>query len=177
MTSAGEFEIVSFDANTHGDLIPELTAMLHESYKPLAEAGMSFWAATQPEDMTLSRLQGGNSFFGFYDGQLIATITVAGPDPDDVCKWYRKPGVNHFTQFCVRHQFKGQGFGDRMLAHAENHARSNGGVEMSLDTSERAERLIKTYSNRGYRFVEKTKWPNTNYESVVMSKSLNNVLA
>ena len=55
---------------------------------------------------------------------------------------------------------------------AERRALETGASEIALDTAESAAHLVEMYENRGYRIVEKVDWPETNYVSVVMSKSL-----
>jgi signal transduction histidine kinase len=47
-----------------------------------------------------------------------------------------------------------------------------GMIELALDTSEHATRLIETYARRGSLEVERCRWDVTNYRSVVMSKRL-----
>ena len=54
----------------------------------------------------------------------------------------------------------------------EQKARATGAVEISLDTSEKAESLIAWYSRRGYRFVQWVRWEVVNYRSVVLSKDV-----
>jgi GNAT superfamily N-acetyltransferase len=146
--------------------------MLHESYRPLLEQGMTYWAATQPEEKTLKRLQGGESFFAFLDDLLVGTITVVEEEPGGPCDWYNLPEVNHFSQFCVRLQQQGKGLGNFLMNFIEDDARARGIEEMAMDTSERADKLIEMYKRRNYRFIQKAKWENTNYESVVYSKRL-----
>ena len=60
-----------------------------------------------------------------------------------------------------------------ILNFAEEYAKSHGALELALDTSEKAKHLIELYSKKGYRTVDKANWDSTNYESVIMSKSLN----
>ena len=167
-----KIRIVRFNEEEYGSLIPELTEMLHESYRPLLEQGMTYWAATQPEEKTLQRLQGGISFFAFSDNLLVGTITVVDSEPGGPCDWYNRPEVNHFSQFCVRKMFQGKGLGDFLMTFIEDEARERGVEEMAMDTSERAEKLIDMYKRRDYRFIQMAKWENTNYASVVYSKRL-----
>ncbi|RZL99983.1 MAG: hypothetical protein EOO88_59090, partial [Pedobacter sp.] len=45
MRSECQFSISVFDQKLHS--VEKLTSLLHKSYKPLADMGMHFWAATQ----------------------------------------------------------------------------------------------------------------------------------
>jgi hypothetical protein len=56
----------------------------------------------------------------------------------------------------------------------EARARERGAVAIALDTSERAEHLIRWYESRGYSFVEYVQWDLeiVNYRSVILSKPL-----
>ena len=54
----------------------------------------------------------------------------------------------------------------------EQRAKSEGAVELSLDTAEGAKHLIKYYKQRGFRFIDYVKWEVTNYRSVILSKRL-----
>jgi len=58
------------------------------------------------------------------------------------------------------------------MDHVESVAKQDGVTELALDTSEKAEHLIRYYTRRGYRFVEHTQWPDVNYRSVIMTKTL-----
>lgn len=167
-----QFSIVPFEEERHSVLVPELTAILHSSYKRLADMGLRFLATHQPPEMTLKRLKKGKSFLGFAGDELMSTITLVNGSPTDDCEWYRKPEVGYFTQFAVKPEFQGLRLGRQLMDFIEEQARIDGLQEIALDTSEHAHHLIKMYEARGYRFVQHVRWPEVNYRSVVLSKSL-----
>lgn len=167
-----KLEIVQFNRQQHGFLIDELTEMLHNSYRPLALQGMKYLATHQSPEITMERLENGDSFLGFIDEELISTITLVKDTPYEQCKWYLKTGVYFFTQFAVKTNYQGLGVGQKLMDFVEEYAISDGALEMALDTSEHAHGLIKMYKKRNYRLVEYTHWGVTNYRSVVLSKNL-----
>lgn len=154
------------------DDLAALTRLLHEAYAPLAAQGLRFLASHQDEAMTQERLSEGWSFILECDGIVTGTITLRGTDPENECKWYRRPGVYSISQFAVRPDRQRQGLGRRLLFHAESLARERGAGELALDTAEEALDLRTWYSRLGFREVASVSWPETNYRSVVLSKSL-----
>jgi GNAT superfamily N-acetyltransferase len=172
VTTPGSFRIEPFAVERHGDLVEPLTAMLHSAYRPLAEKGLRYLATHQPPATTLSRLRSGDSFLGFAGDELIATITIVKDRPDEACEWYQRDDVFFFTQLAVSPAHQGSGIGGALMSFAEDHARELGARELALDTSEYATRLIETYQRRGYRLVAQVSWSDTNYRSVVLSKTL-----
>lgn len=161
-----------FELSQHEFLIEDLTSLLHSSYAPLLAKGMRFFATYQSAQTTRDRLVEGEAYLGFLEGRLAATVTLVGPQKTSRCDWYNQEGVFHFGQFAVRLDLQGHGYGSRMMDMLENRARELGAKELALDTSERAEHLIRMYSSRGYRNVGHVSWDVTNYRSVVLSKSL-----
>ena len=129
-------------------------------------------ATHQSSDITLQRLTGGESYLGFIDEDLVATITLKEPSAKDVCAWYERPGVWKFAQFGVCPSVQGKGVGSRMMDFVEARAQELGAEELALDTSEHAHHLIRMYTKRGYRQVDTADWEVTNYISVILSKAL-----
>lgn len=173
-----KIEIVKFDREKHEGLLPEITNMLHDAYRPLLEKGMRYVASHQSNEITLKRLTEGYGFLAFLSDELVGTISLVSESSHSPCNWYQRPEVFFFTQFAVKPGLQGKGIGSQLMDYVESFATKKGATEIALDTSEKAEDLIFLYKKRGYRFVElikwpKTKkWPETNYKSVVMSKTL-----
>ena len=65
-----------------------------------------------------------------------------------------------------------QRIGTLLLEFVERHARRLGAAELALDTAVPATHLIRWYESMGYREVGREDWEATNYESVILSKSL-----
>ena len=59
-----------------------------------------------------------------------------------------------------------------MVAECEALARADSAAELALDTAKPAWQLIEWYERLGFAVVGSADWPETNYESVIMSKSL-----
>lgn len=156
----------------HLPLVPELTVLIHEAYKVLADKGFRYTGTYQPIEKTLERLKRGESYLSFWDGQLVGTISLYAPKADSPCEYYRKEGVYHFGQYAVKPIFQGQGIGKALLQFVEERTKTLGGKELSLDTATGAVELIATYQRHGYKIVTTTQWLSTNYLSVVMTKKI-----
>ena len=167
-----KLQIKSFREEEHLNLVPELTELLHEAYKPLADKGFRYAATYQPSEKTLERLSRGESYLAFWDEQLVGTISLYSPTPNIRCEYYQKDGVYHFGQYAVKPAFQRHGIGNALLQFVEKRTKALGGKELSLDTAEGAAELIATYQKQGYRIVTTTQWSSTNYLSVVMTKEI-----
>lgn len=154
------------------DDVSAITALLHAAYAPLAEAGFRYLASHQDDDVTLRRLGAGWPYVGELSGQLVATVTLRASEPDSACEWYRRPEVFTFGQFAVLPALQRSGIGRRLIRMIEQDATIRGATELALDTSEGAVHLRDWYSRLGYRFIQHVSWHETNYRSVVLSKSL-----
>jgi len=160
---------------TTGDSLAELTALLHEAYRALAERGMRFVASHQDEQTTARRVAKGECYLAFHESQLVGTITLDHAALSRGCPWYERPEVASFHQLAVRPRLQRHGIGSALLAHVERRAGEQGVKELALDTAEPAEDLIRFYTSRGYRFIDYVKWNAVNYRSVILSKSLEGI--
>lgn len=167
-----KIDIVRFEPKKHEKSLSEITKMLHDCYRPLLERGMRYVASHQPNEVTLKRLTRGYGFLAFLSDELIGTISLIKAYSTASNKWYQNPKVFFFTQFAVKQKLQGKGIGTLLMDYIESFAKEKGAGEIALDTSEKAKELISYYKKRGYRFIEYTKWSQTNYRSVIMSKTL-----
>ena len=154
------------------DDIEALTNLLHRAYLPLAEQGFRYLATHQSPEVTRKRLEKGQGFIAWDRKTPVATITYYGPEVPEEGNWYQQPGVGVAGQFGVHPDFQSRGLGSFLLATVEQVAREQGVAELALDTSEGAAHLLAFYEQRGYRFLEYADWDVTNYQSVVLSKTL-----
>ena len=165
--------ILSAQPFSHVDhSVSEITALLHRSYKQLADMGFQYWATHQDDTVTLKRLLGGHGLVVCVAGQIIATITVYGADQTSGTPWYDRPDVGEFGQFAVDPPFQGQGIGTWLVDLAEQLAGDLGVQELALNTAEGATHLIAFYNRLGYRFIEYLASSSVNYRSVILSKTL-----
>lgn len=165
-------EEVQIRALREEDDLSAITALLHAAYAPLAERGFRYLASHQDDSITLQRLKAGWAYVGTLSGQIVATITLRVSEADSPCEWYQEPSVFIFGQFAVHPTFQRLGIGERLIQRMEHEAIVRGATELALDTSEGATHLWDWYSRLGYRFIQHVSWRDTNYRSVVLSKSL-----
>lgn len=156
------------------DDLEAITILLNQSYKKLYDMGLHYVAANQDLHTTKERIEEAHTcYVGVLDQEIIATIALYEPKPSKSCAWYNQDYVAKIGQFAVKEDLQGYGIGSRMMALAENEARKIKNVRaLALDTAETAHHLIDFYKKRGYEYIEKVSWKSTNYESLILSKSL-----
>jgi GNAT superfamily N-acetyltransferase len=152
--------------------VPELTALLHRAYAPLAARGLRFVATHQDDATTRRRIAAGECLVAERGGRLVGTITWYSGRNGSACRWYRRDDVAGFGQFGVEPDLKGQGIGRALLDEVERRAAAARFAEIACDTAAPAAELIAMYARHGYREVERVQWDETNYESVILSKTL-----
>lgn len=165
--------IVKFSDN---DSVVELTSLLHDAYKVLADMGLNFVATYQTAEYTRNFIKNGECFIiKNEDGRIIGTVMYYNSPfmkEKDTPEWYLNDYVAYFGKFAVHPEYQCKGIGAKMMDFVEEYAKSKGKTELALDTSEKALHLIKHYEKKGYRFIQHHHWDVTNYRSVVMSKKL-----
>ena len=154
------------------DSLDEITELLHRAYASLAARGMRFVASHQGVATTKARIESGHCLIAAVDNKVVGTITFYTEPFASKCAYYNRAGTARFGQFAVEPSLQGSGLGRQLLAKAEALAKSKGATEMSLDTAETADHLIKFYERCGYSAVDTVDWDATNYVSVVMAKPL-----
>ncbi len=155
------------------DDIDELTGVIHRAYAAHLSTGLRYWATHQPASDTEKRLRAGQGLVLLVDGVYAGTATVRPPMPHSRVPIYREYNVRALSQFCVAPEHRGKGLGLQLHHHALQVARQSGAAVMALDTAKPATGLIRLYEAWGYKVVGECDWrPDTNYESVVMARSL-----
>lgn len=169
-----ETEHIKFRQISKDDSIDELTQLLNKSYKFLADMGLNYVAATQDSSITLKRIASAyKCFIGIQNDKIVSTICLYSPRPSDKGSWYNKDFVAKVGQFAVVPELQKYGIGSKMMDIVEAEAKNIENVkEIALDTAETAYHLIGFYGKRGYRYIETISWDMTNYNSVILSKSL-----
>lgn len=154
------------------DSVREITDLLHRAYAEWKEQGLLFVATHQDEITTKERLSRGITWIAEDEGKIIGTLTLRQGHPDSDNPHYRDPALRIFGQFAVDPSYQGSGIGKRMLALAEDHARTSGAKAIVCDTSSQAIRLIELYERWGYSVYGSVDLDCTNYVSVVLRKDL-----
>lgn len=172
MGASRAHSIIAIREHRATDSVAEITTLLHDAYAELARMGFRYLATHQSEEVTARRLSRGAPLIAEMDGHIVGTVTLYPSRPDHQVEWYRRPDVCYFAQFGVSPDLQRQGIGVRLLRAVEDQARVRGAVELACDTAEGAEHLRAWYGREGFRQVGSMDWPETNYVSVVLSKTL-----
>lgn len=155
------------------DDLGELTDLIHAAYAAHLSEGLRFVGAHQTIKVTGERLASGHAFVMTSNRKLIGTVTVRPPKLKSSVPLYRDPRTWSISQLAVAPNWKGRGLGQVLHDDAIRFAVQHGGKTMALDTAEPARRLISLYESWGYRIVGRVDWrPQTNYESVLMSRAI-----
>jgi ribosomal protein S18 acetylase RimI-like enzyme len=105
------------------------------------------------------------------DEELIGTITLAAPYPFPAGYPALTPTAT-FYQLAVLPSHQGRGLGRQLVELAERRIRELGIRNLAIDTSSQATILIDWYRRLGYRDAGRWRWEVTNYESIVLAKTL-----
>ncbi|MGX4733642.1 GNAT family N-acetyltransferase [Kitasatospora griseola] len=156
---------------TRGDSAEDLTQLLHRAYAGHVAAGRMFFASYQSVEDTIARAGEGECWLAVKGNRALGTVTVAAPYT--VPEGYPAPiGAGSFWQLAVDPGCQGIGLGQRLLSLAEERIVALGSLDAVIDTSARAVELVCWYRRRGYVPIGTWRWAVTNYESVVLLKTL-----
>lgn len=157
----------------HRDISLEmLTDVVHSAYAQLADFGFKYWGTRQTIKDACKRVANGECYIAFRDEKIVGTILLKHPDNPVQHPLYKPLNVTSFHQLAVDPDYQRQGIGRTLMDHIEQRAKDLGLEKLICDTAEGAEHLVHMYIRRGYRIVDKVKWPKANYRSVIMRKAL-----
>lgn len=154
------------------DSLENVTELLHRAYANHAADGLRYMAHSQSSTQTRQRIRNAECYVVEKNSCLVGTFCLWAPEHTGGLPWYDRPHVAKAAQIAVDATLQGQGIGRTIFHFMERRASEMGATELALDTSQKAVGLVATYIRRGYRLVQYTYWPNTNYRSVVLSKQL-----
>jgi GNAT superfamily N-acetyltransferase len=161
------------------DPISEITALLHRAYAPQVAMGLQPLAGRQDDSITRDRCLHSEAYLAILKGhgpkardRIVGIILFNEVEKVTFPSFFLKPDVAHFAQFGVDPEMQGLGIGRLLLEKVEQRARETGHTELALSMAEPDRKLFDFYIKRGFRFIEHWKWPYTNYQSCILSKSL-----
>ncbi|WP_426404004.1 GNAT family N-acetyltransferase [Streptomyces sp. R-07] len=155
-----------------GDSVEELTLLLHRAYADHAAAGRVFFASYQFAEDTQHRLSKGECWVAVNGNAIVGTITVSAPHSTPPGYPAPAAGGGSFWQLAVEPSQRGTGLGQRLLTLAESRIAALGSTQVVIDTSSQATELVDWYHRRGYAPIGTWRWDVTNYDSIVLMKSL-----
>lgn len=158
---------------SQGDCPNRLTSLFHAAYRDVqARTGVRYWAAYQDAATTVKRVSKGETYLVTCGNAWVGSLTLYRPGESLGSPWYERPEVTSFGLFAVEPSCQGLGIGKQLIAIAERRAREWGMRELALDTADRRPEFRRHYEARGYRLIEYVQWPQDDFRSVVLSKTL-----
>ena len=164
------------------DPIAPITALLHRAYSIQVRSGMMPLAGRQSVEMTRQRCYRGQTFVALtrhagtpsadFAGRLVGTILFQEREDAAFPPWFLRAEVTHFSQFAVEPGLQRSGVGRLLLQRVEEATLDMGCTELALSMAEPDLALRAYYERRGYREVQTWQWPYTNYQSLILSKTL-----
>ncbi len=165
-----EYTIRLFDETS--DSVEELTELLHRAYKRLADMGLNFIATFQSVEYTKNYFTKGECYVLVTGDKLIGTVFYYTTMWDDAPDIYKMNDSVLIGKYAVEPELQYNGLGSKLMDFVESLAISNKKKSVVLDTSEEAIHLIEYYQKRGYKYIQHWQWPDVNYKSVILSKTL-----
>lgn len=165
-----EYKIRLFDESK--DSAQELTDLLHRAYKKLADMGLNFVATYQSVEYTQNYFSKGECYVLVSGEKLLGTVFYYSSMWDNAPEIYKMSDSVLIGKFAVEPELQNSGLGSKLMDFVESLALENNKKRIVLDTSEKAHHLIDYYRNRGYEYIQHWQWPDVNYKSVILSKTL-----
>lgn len=142
-------------------VLPELTALLHRAYKPLADQGLRYLATHQSDEVTSKWVTLGECFVATRDSGIRGTILFKRAEQIRGCQWNDRDDVACLGQVAVDPDLQAQGIGARLISVVEKRTVASGAGELALDTAEPTTHLVSWYGRMGFRFIEHAQWGHT----------------
>ncbi|MEO6873518.1 MAG: GNAT family N-acetyltransferase [Opitutaceae bacterium] len=125
--------------------------IMREAARWTAERGELLWDLDSLSDANLAkRCQPHEVFVGELDGEPVVAALIQDRDPDI---WPDDGTALIIHKLAVRRAHAGQGFANRMLGFAEQHAHAQGKKYLRLDTDSTRPKLRQFYERAGFRHV------------------------
>lgn len=140
----------------------DVLAVLDEQAAWLRECGIDQWPARFSgmgdwrEQRLLAHCRDGNTFLVLDDDRIVATFTLAGPDPDYAHGWPEQdPGrvARYIYRMAVRRDYAGKDIGGRILNWCAGRAAAQGYPWIRGDCHRNNHRLQRFYEQQGGELV------------------------
>ncbi|CAB3754554.1 GCN5 family acetyltransferase [Burkholderia sp. MSh2] len=166
----GRVVVRRFDPRS--DSYDTLNALLRRAFAPLGALGFNCPCVDQPASATREHVLAGECFVALGNAHLVATLTMRSHDPDSRCDPYRSRHVATLGQLAVDPVWQDRGIGRSLLAFAQQRAAARGATHLALDAPYAAVRLVDFYRRDGFHPVDVMRFPEHNYDSVILCKSV-----
>ncbi|AZZ36616.1 hypothetical protein CIK05_07375 [Bdellovibrio sp. qaytius] len=146
--------------------VSQITILVNEAYKELADMGLNYTASYQDDEKTRSRLAEGRAFVLLSGTEIVGTILFSEKN------FFTEKKSAYINQFAVHPKLKRQGLGSIMLDFCEQLANDEKFEAIQLDTAKPAKHLAQWYVSRGYKIVGEKHWEGKTYNSQIFEKTL-----
>lgn len=134
--------------------LAEVLAILNENSAWMKEAKgiVGQWPEPWPEDYIQGRIEAGEMYLAFVDGQPAGTLALLWSDEET---WGDRPGeAGYIYHLAVRRSFAGQGLGRKLLDWAAEQVAAAGKLYLRLDCVAANPVLRKYYPAAGFSLVD-----------------------
>jgi ribosomal protein S18 acetylase RimI-like enzyme len=141
--------------------IPSIMALIHDAVKKMIDGGLYQWDEHYPNTGVITDdITAGNLFKISEKDRMAGTGRIAGiivlneqcfPEYNEL-KWEDEGGkflIVH--RLCVHPDCQGQGYGQKLMQFAEEHAKKSGYSSIRLDTFTSNQKALALYDSLNYR--------------------------
>lgn len=139
-----------------------LAAVYRSAYRESRELGFPMKAASVSREEILEWLEESQVHVASAGGEVVAGVRLDVTDPDRV----------KLSRLGVHDDWKGEGIGSRLMAHAENRVRKQGYGTIWLTTPEDHPYLPEWYRRLGYEKTGPYPLEYRDYDEIILEKQL-----
>ena len=125
--------------------------------------GIYQWNEQYPSKLHLELdMERNELFVKTINGSIVGAIVISEHMDEEYLpvQWLTKNEKNiYIHRLCVHPKYQGEGYAQKMMSYAEDHAKKNGFVSVRLDTFSQNKRNQKFYETRGYQRLGDVHFP------------------
>ena len=142
--------------------LPEILELTHRAYARNLALGFRYSGASEPMESLRQSWLKERVYKLVLSCKIVGSVRLV--DLPENCLEVKR--------LCVDPAFQERGLGKKLLSFAEEDARRRGFPRVRLDTAKPFTELVEWYGRQGYRIVGELRFPDVNYDSVLMEKRL-----
>jgi len=140
--------------------LDQILALTHRAYARNVALGFRYTGATESMDSLRHSWERERVYKLVFAHEIVGSVRLI--DVDEKCLEVKR--------LCVDPAYQKRGLGSKLLRFAEEEARGRGFSRVRLDTAKPFRELVEWYARQGYSIVGEMRFPDVNYDSVLMEK-------